>query len=77
MTGDVVVKFQANDVVFCGRILMFLAHVFPLSERSGKIEKAMKMVELPIRKVCVCICIDKIWIYLYSCKYKGDIQHIK
>ena len=26
---------QANDVVFCGRILMFLAHFFPLSERSG------------------------------------------
>lgn len=27
--------FQANDVVFCGRILMFLAHFFPLTERSG------------------------------------------
>lgn len=26
---------QANDVIFCGRILMFLAHFFPLSERSG------------------------------------------
>ncbi|ERN09505.1 hypothetical protein AMTRI_Chr09g32690 [Amborella trichopoda] len=26
---------KANDVVFCGRILMFLAHVFPLSERSA------------------------------------------
>jgi hypothetical protein len=26
---------KANDVVFCGRILMFLAHFFPLSERSG------------------------------------------
>lgn len=26
---------QANDVVFCGRIIMFLAHFFPLSERSG------------------------------------------
>ncbi|KAE8735747.1 THO complex subunit 1 [Hibiscus syriacus] len=25
----------ANDVVFCGRILMFLAHFFPLSERSA------------------------------------------
>ena len=28
-------KFQSNDVVFCGRIIMFLAHFFPLSERSG------------------------------------------
>lgn len=28
-------SLQANDVVFCGRILMFLAHFFPLSERSG------------------------------------------
>ncbi|GJN30047.1 hypothetical protein PR202_gb18321 [Eleusine coracana subsp. coracana] len=27
--------FQANDVVFCGRIIMFLAHFFPLSERSA------------------------------------------
>lgn len=26
---------KANDVVFCGRILMFLAHFFPLSERSA------------------------------------------
>ncbi|XP_024521962.1 THO complex subunit 1 [Selaginella moellendorffii] len=26
---------KANDVVFCGRILMFLAHVFPLYERSA------------------------------------------
>nr|XP_016483759.1 PREDICTED: THO complex subunit 1-like [Nicotiana tabacum] len=26
---------KANDVVFCGRIIMFLAHFFPLSERSG------------------------------------------
>ncbi|KAL6327594.1 hypothetical protein AAG906_021885 [Vitis piasezkii] len=26
---------RANDVVFCGRILMFLAHFFPLSERSA------------------------------------------
>ncbi|KAG5049166.1 hypothetical protein JHK85_010269 [Glycine max] len=28
-------RSSANDVVFCGRILMFLAHFFPLSERSG------------------------------------------
>lgn len=28
-------RLKANDVVFCGRILMFLAHFFPLSERSG------------------------------------------
>ncbi|KAL8061850.1 hypothetical protein ABFX02_02G109900 [Erythranthe guttata] len=26
---------KANDVVFCGRIIMFLAHFFPLSERSA------------------------------------------
>lgn len=26
---------KANDVIFCGRILMFLAHFFPLSERSA------------------------------------------
>lgn len=26
---------KANDVVFCGRILTFLAHFFPLSERSA------------------------------------------
>lgn len=26
---------KASDVVFCGRILMFLAHFFPLSERSA------------------------------------------
>jgi THO complex subunit 1 len=26
---------KANDVVFCGRIVMFLAHFFPLSERSA------------------------------------------
>ncbi|CAM8880232.1 unnamed protein product [Rhodiola kirilowii] len=26
---------KANDVVLCGRILMFLAHFFPLSERSA------------------------------------------
>ncbi|KAL5570587.1 hypothetical protein UlMin_027162 [Ulmus minor] len=26
---------KATDVVFCGRILTFLAHFFPLSERSG------------------------------------------
>ncbi|KAK6162709.1 hypothetical protein DH2020_002550 [Rehmannia glutinosa] len=26
---------SANDVVFCGRIIMFLAHFFPLSERSA------------------------------------------
>ncbi|XP_062093131.1 THO complex subunit 1 isoform X2 [Humulus lupulus] len=26
---------KATDVVFCGRILMFLAHFFPLSERSA------------------------------------------
>ncbi|KAJ0969005.1 hypothetical protein J5N97_021882 [Dioscorea zingiberensis] len=26
---------KANDVVFCGRILMFLAHFFPLTERSA------------------------------------------
>jgi THO complex subunit 1 len=26
---------KTNDVVFCGRILMFLAHFFPLSERSA------------------------------------------
>ncbi|KAA8537347.1 hypothetical protein F0562_026966 [Nyssa sinensis] len=26
---------EANDVVFCGRIIMFLAHFFPLSERSA------------------------------------------
>ncbi|GAB2226525.1 hypothetical protein Droror1_Dr00022335 [Drosera rotundifolia] len=26
---------KANDVVFCGRILMFLAHFFPLAERSA------------------------------------------
>ncbi|XP_050232077.1 THO complex subunit 1 [Mercurialis annua] len=26
---------KANNVVFCGRILMFLAHFFPLSERSA------------------------------------------
>eukprot|EP00246_Nothoceros_aenigmaticus_P008090 TRINITY_DN22580_c0_g1_i1.p1 TRINITY_DN22580_c0_g1~~TRINITY_DN22580_c0_g1_i1.p1 ORF type:complete len:631 (+),score=143.69 TRINITY_DN22580_c0_g1_i1:416-2308(+) len=26
---------KSNDVVFCGRILMFLAHFFPLSERSA------------------------------------------
>ncbi|GBG87433.1 hypothetical protein CBR_g45491 [Chara braunii] len=26
---------KANDNVFCGRIIMFLAHFFPLSERSG------------------------------------------
>lgn len=26
---------KANDVEFCGRILMFLAHFFPLSERSA------------------------------------------
>lgn len=32
---------QANDVVFCGRILMFLAHFFPLSERSGLFMCAM------------------------------------
>eukprot|EP00897_Mesotaenium_endlicherianum_P010938 jgi/Mesen1/9873/ME000070S09156 len=25
----------ANDVVFCGRILMFLSHFFPMSERSA------------------------------------------
>ncbi|KAL8258328.1 hypothetical protein R6Q59_030369 [Mikania micrantha] len=25
---------MANDMVFCGRIIMFLAHFFPLSERS-------------------------------------------
>lgn len=30
-----ILKYQANDVVFCGRIIMFLAHFFPLSERSG------------------------------------------
>ncbi|KAL6493814.1 suppressor of the transcriptional defect of hpr1 by overexpression [Orobanche gracilis] len=28
-------SFHANDVVFCGRIIMFLAHFFPLSERSA------------------------------------------
>ncbi|KAL7596187.1 hypothetical protein Lser_V15G27694 [Lactuca serriola] len=26
---------KSNDVVFCGRIIMFLAHFFPLSERSA------------------------------------------
>lgn len=26
---------KANNVVFCGRIIMFLAHFFPLSERSA------------------------------------------
>ncbi|KAL8256511.1 hypothetical protein R6Q59_031578 [Mikania micrantha] len=26
---------MANDMVFCGRIIMFLAHFFPLSERSA------------------------------------------
>lgn len=26
---------KANDVVFCGRIIMFLSHFFPLSERSA------------------------------------------
>ncbi|GER43279.1 THO complex subunit 1 [Striga asiatica] len=26
---------KANDVVFCGRVIMFLAHFFPLSERSA------------------------------------------
>ncbi|KAL8244878.1 hypothetical protein R6Q59_011136 [Mikania micrantha] len=26
---------KANDMVFCGRIIMFLAHFFPLSERSA------------------------------------------
>jgi hypothetical protein len=33
--GSNILTLQANDVVFCGRILMFLAHFFPLSERSG------------------------------------------
>ncbi|GFR12495.1 THO complex subunit 1 [Trichonephila clavata] len=26
---------RSQNTVFCGRILMFLAHIFPLSERSG------------------------------------------
>ncbi|KAL6011113.1 hypothetical protein ACLOJK_001557 [Asimina triloba] len=33
--SDIDTHVQANDVVFCGRIIMFLAHFFPLSERSA------------------------------------------
>ncbi|KAI5410919.1 THO complex subunit 1 [Lathyrus oleraceus] len=51
---------KANDVVFCGRILMFLAHFFPLSERSALNIKGVfntsnetKYEKEPIEGICI------------------------
>lgn len=73
-------NLQANDVVFCGRIIMFLAHFFPLSERSGPYGHFFMMFA-------------QVWFSFFflslgyhvnfelmsgcSCQYKGCFQHIK
>ncbi|XP_061357098.1 THO complex subunit 1 [Gastrolobium bilobum] len=51
---------KANDVVFCGRILMFLAHFFPLSERSALNIKGVfntsnetKYEKEPLEGICI------------------------
>lgn len=51
---------KANDVVFCGRILMFLAHFFPLSERSALNIKGVfntsnetKYEKEPVEGICI------------------------
>ncbi|PNY10205.1 THO complex subunit 1-like protein, partial [Trifolium pratense] len=51
---------KANDVVFCGRILMFLAHFFPLSERSALNIKGVfntsnetKYEKVPVEGICI------------------------
>ncbi|OIV92408.1 hypothetical protein TanjilG_23008 [Lupinus angustifolius] len=51
---------KANDVVFCGRILMFLARFFPLSERSALNIKGVfnttnvtKYEKEPLEGICI------------------------